>query len=201
MTMFSLFLRLADPSRISAFRKRLLFAHSATCGEMLKVTHRADIFVHGADRANIRIGRAATIDGTVEVYEKGVLAIGDFFFLGRSRVFCSSSIEIGSHVLVSDGVAIMDSDLHPSSAEGRRRVAHIWADGRFPNVYEGIESAPVKICDDVWIGFGACVLKGVTVGQGAIVGAGSVVTKDVPPWTVVAGNPARIIRELGENER
>jgi galactoside O-acetyltransferase len=60
---------------------------------------------------------------------------------------------------------------------------------------------PVKIEDKVWIGFNSIILKGVTVGEGAIVGAGSVVTKDVPPYTIVAGNPARIIRELTPEER
>ena len=60
---------------------------------------------------------------------------------------------------------------------------------------------PVLICDDVLIGCMAVILKGVTIGEGAIVGAGSVVTKDVPPWTIVAGNPARVIREIPEDER
>jgi acetyltransferase-like isoleucine patch superfamily enzyme len=57
------------------------------------------------------------------------------------------------------------------------------------------------ISDFVWIGANVIILKGVTIGEGAIVGAGSVVTKDVPPYTIVAGNPARIIREIPENER
>jgi acetyltransferase-like isoleucine patch superfamily enzyme len=59
----------------------------------------------------------------------------------------------------------------------------------------------VYIDDDVWIGAMSIILKGVTIGEGAIVGAGSVVTKDVPPWAIVAGNPAKIIREIGINER
>lgn len=64
-----------------------------------------------------------------------------------------------------------------------------------------VKICPVKICNKVWIGFNSIILKGVTIGEGSIVGAGSVVTKDVPPWTIVAGNPARIIREIPENER
>ncbi|MCZ8192279.1 MAG: DapH/DapD/GlmU-related protein, partial [Microcystis sp. LE19-338.1B] len=59
-----------------------------------------------------------------------------------------------------------------------------------------IQSAPVVIEDHVWIGFNVGILKGVTIGKGAIIGAGSVVTKDVEPFTVVAGNPAKIIKRL-----
>jgi galactoside O-acetyltransferase len=61
-----------------------------------------------------------------------------------------------------------------------------------------VKIQPVKICDHAWIGFNSILLKGVTVGEGAIVAAGSVVTKDVPPFTIVGGNPARVIRNLEE---
>ena len=60
---------------------------------------------------------------------------------------------------------------------------------------------PIKICDKVWIGFNSIILSGVTVGEGAVAAAGSVVTKDVPSWTIVGGNPAKIIREIPVNER
>ena len=56
--------------------------------------------------------------------------------------------------------------------------------------------APIKICDNAWIGMNAIILKGVEIGEGAIVGAGSVVTKNVEPWTMVAGNPARVVKRL-----
>lgn len=59
-----------------------------------------------------------------------------------------------------------------------------------------VKTAPIHINEKVWIGMNAIILKGVTIGEGAIVGAGSVVTKDVPPWTVVAGNPARVVKKL-----
>jgi len=64
-----------------------------------------------------------------------------------------------------------------------------------------VATAPVKISNKAWIGVRAIVLKGVTIGEGAVVGAGSIVTSDVPPWTIVAGNPARIIRPLTDEER
>ncbi len=62
--------------------------------------------------------------------------------------------------------------------------------------WDDIAIKPVHVCSRVWIGFNAIVLKGVTLGEGCVVGAGAVVTKDVPPYTVVAGNPARIIKQL-----
>ena len=95
----------------------------------------------------------------------------------------------------------MDSDLHPLSAKRRFEDAKNFADGVFPDVYNNIPNAPVKIEDAVWIGVNCTILKGVTIGEGSVVGAGSVVTKNVPPWTIVAGNPARIIREIPEDER
>jgi galactoside O-acetyltransferase len=59
-----------------------------------------------------------------------------------------------------------------------------------------VATAPIRICDSAWLGFDVVVLKGVTIGEGAIVGARSVVTKDVPPWTIAAGNPARVVKEI-----
>lgn len=66
----------------------------------------------------------------------------------------------------------------------------------FSKDWSTVKSAPVKICNKVWIGFNAIILKGVTIGEGAIVAAGAVVTKDVPAWTVVAGNPATIVKKI-----
>ena len=59
-----------------------------------------------------------------------------------------------------------------------------------------VKSAPIHICSKVWIGTGVKILKGVTVGEEAVIGAGSVVTKDVEAWTVVGGNPARVLKRL-----
>lgn len=65
--------------------------------------------------------------------------------------------------------------------------------------WDVVETKPIKICSNAWIGMNCIILKGVTIGEGAIVGAGSVVTKDVPAWTVVGGNPATVIKELNGN--
>ncbi|MFD0830617.1 acyltransferase [Mucilaginibacter boryungensis] len=62
--------------------------------------------------------------------------------------------------------------------------------------WDVVKTKPIKICSDAWIGMNCIILKGVTIGEGAIVAAGSVVTKDVPAWTVVAGNPAKVVKTL-----
>jgi acetyltransferase-like isoleucine patch superfamily enzyme len=115
------------------------------------------------------------------------LVIGDDTFIGHGCGFnVGRSIRIGRHCLLATGVHVFDMDGHPLDAACRR-------DGE-PTPPETI--TPVVIGDDVWIGNGAVVLKGVTVGDRAIVAARAVVTQDVPPDTVVAGNPARVIKIL-----
>jgi len=72
---------------------------------------------------------------------------------------------------------------------------HTFSRTDIPMSEQGFEpTRPITICDDVWIGVRAMFLPGVTVGRGAIIGAGAVVTKDVPEWAIVAGNPARVVR-------
>ena len=199
--MIRLALKALDPLRLMALHRTLQFRASAICGEGFRATGRATIFPHQALRDAISFGAHACIDGTVEVYDRGRLTIGDHFFLGRSRIYCAHRITIGNYVLISDNVAIMDSDLHPLKASARRTAAKQWSMGRFPDVYDGGVGGGITIEDDVWIGFGACLLKGITIGQGAVIGAGAVVTADVQPWQIVAGSPARVIRELTEDER
>jgi acetyltransferase-like isoleucine patch superfamily enzyme len=115
------------------------------------------------------------------------LVVGDGTFIGHQCAFhVASSIRIGSHCLLAGGVRVYDMDGHPLDAD-RRRAGE-------PTPPEGI--APVAIGDDVWIGAGSLVLKGVTISDRVVVAAGSVVTKDVPPDVVVAGNPARIVKHL-----
>ncbi len=115
------------------------------------------------------------------------LIVGDGTFIGHDcGLNVGRSVRIGRHCLLATGVLIYDLDGHPTDAV-RRRAGE-------PTPPEAI--APVAIGDDVWIGFGAVILKGVTIGDRAIVAAQSVVTKDVPADTIVAGNPARPVKEL-----
>lgn len=124
----------------------------------------------------------------------GQVKIGERCFIGKSLLVCHRSISIADDVIISWDVTIVDHDSH--SLDWRQRASDItnWASGR--KDWTDVTIRPVVIETKAWIGFGAKVLKGVTIGEGAVVGAGSVVTRDVPPYTVVAGNPAREIRRL-----
>jgi acetyltransferase-like isoleucine patch superfamily enzyme len=172
-----------------------------TATNCLGVVHcgaNAMVFNHGKREA-IRLGNGVIVDGTLECYEQGQLVVDDFSYIGRSRVFAAASVFIGKGVLISDFCLIFDSNLHPMSASRRYNDNRGMHRGIFPDVYSGIASAPVHISDHVWIG-GLCVIgKGVTIGEGAIIGAGSVVVKDVAPYTLVAGNPARVIKEIARD--
>ena len=113
-----------------------------------------------------------------------VIDIGeDCGFTGTTLV-AADRVAIGDRVQVGGNASIVDFDFHPLRPEARAA-----------NFNDGA-AAPIVIEDDVFVGMEALILKGVTVGHGAVVGAGAVVTQDVPPRTVVAGNPATVVREL-----
>ena len=103
-------------------------------------------------------------------------------------------------MLIAHNVTVLDSLTHPLGARARHaHFEHIITRGHPAQV--DLDERPVELGDDVWIGCMSVVLRGVSLGQGVIVGAGSVVTESIPPWTIVAGNPARVIRELSADER
>jgi acetyltransferase-like isoleucine patch superfamily enzyme len=123
--------------------------------------------------------------------------VGDFTLLNGALVMAEERIEIGSHCLISWNVGIADSDFHPLAPAQRIIDAHAIAPffkDRPPR--PEIRTAPVIICDNVWIGMNAVILKGVTIGENSVVAAGAVVTKSVPANVVVAGNPAVITKQL-----
>jgi len=115
------------------------------------------------------------------------ISIGDRTFVGHNCAFVAGSrIDIGNDCLIASGVRIADQDGHPIDAN-RRRAGE-------PTPQDRIH--PIRIGNDVWIGAGAVILKGVTLGDRSIVAGHAVVTRDVAPDTIVAGNPARVVQEL-----
>jgi acetyltransferase-like isoleucine patch superfamily enzyme len=146
----------------------------------------------------VRLGRGASAYGGTmfDVGPKGQVEVGEFTLLNGVRIICEGHVEIGSHCLISWNTVLMDSYRVPTSAEDRRRCLQLFARQTARKWTCQAPARPVRLENNVWIGFGSCVLPGVTIGEGSVVGARSVVAEDVPPYTVVAGNPARIIRHL-----
>lgn len=122
-------------------------------------------------------------DGTALRSHEGTLRVGDKTVFGRNTIVNSYlDVEIGPGALISDFVYIGDFD-------------HRTDDVKLPIKDQGIVKAPVRIGAGCWLGVKATVLRGCSVGDGAVVGANSVVTRDVPPYAVVAGVPARVIAD------
>ncbi|MEO5721854.1 MAG: acyltransferase [Chthoniobacterales bacterium] len=131
---------------------------------------------------------------------KGSCSIGDFTLVNGALIMAEERITIGSHCLISWNVGLADSDFHPLEAAQRRLDAQALAPyfkDRPPR--PALRTAPVVICDNVWIGMNAVVLKGVTIGENSVIAAGAIVSKNVPANVVVAGNPGVIVRELQAN--
>ena len=130
-----------------------------------------------------------------DVGPAGRVTLGRCCLVTAAVIFCDLSVEVGDHCLISWSVVIMDSYRLPTNPRRRRAaLRNLPEDRRLPD--DPAAARPVRIGDNVWIGFDSVVLPGVSIGDGAVVGCRSVVAEDVPPYTVVGGNPARVIRSL-----
>jgi len=148
---------------------------------------------------------AVCIGNDVSVYSgcsfsiglNGFCSVGDFSLLNGALIMADEEIVIGKHCLISWNVGLADSDFHPVEPALRMQDS-IALSAYYPNKppRPRIETRPIRIGDNVWIGMNSVVLKGVTIGDNSIVAAGSIVTHDVPPNTMVAGNPARVVKAI-----
>lgn len=137
---------------------------------------------------NVTLSGITTIVGS-KMADQPVLEIGSNSYVGyQTTIVTGQGVHIGAHVLIAGRVFLAGDDGHPADPLARRQ--------NLPPAGEAVQE--IWIEDDAWIGECACVLKGVRIGTGAIVGAHAVVTKNVPPYSVVAGNPARIVKRLTE---
>lgn len=172
-------------NRINLRRKHVDYDRS------LRIHGRIGIY----GRGHIRIGKNVLINSresanpgmggnprTVFSVPTGELEIGDDVGMSGVSILCADRVTIGNHVLLGGGVRIMDSDAHSLDYEKRGKGA-----------LDVPVTRPVEIGDDVFVGAHAMILKGVIIGSKAIIGAGSVVTHNVPDGEIWAGNPARKI--------
>ena len=162
-------------------------APSSSVINVTKIRHGRGCFV--------TVGEQCWIDAKILFDRPGAsICIGSRVFIGPSALIAAEKITIGDDVLISWGVVIVDHDSHSTDYKYRRDDVVAWQNGR--KDWAHVPIAPVHIGSKVWIGFGASILRGIHVGDGAVIAANSVVTKDVPPWTIVAVNPARVIKTL-----
>lgn len=150
------------------------------------------------NKMKLQIGDRFICDGILDTLGgKGSIDIGDSVYIGPNTRICSyKKIIIGNHVLVSHNCNIFDSNSHPTNYLERRVDYLNIIDNGCGNENEEVDCGEVIIGDDVWIGANSCIMKGVKIGTRSIVAAGSIVTKDVPSDVIVAGNPAKIIKNL-----
>ncbi|EKY6592950.1 acyltransferase, partial [Escherichia coli] len=147
-------------------------AKGLRCGKNVKIS----LPHNGCD---VNIGDNVLLYDNVCMYldaDNVEISIGDNTYINRrTEICCQSSVKIGSGCAISWDVSITDSDYHSACGKNKTKA--------------------IVIGNNVWIGCKSVILKGVKIGEGAIIASGSIVTKDVPPRTLVAGNPARVIKE------
>lgn len=125
----------------------------------------------------------------ITTWQEGAsIEIGSNFAMTGGNVCAAERIIIGNNVTVGANTTIADTDFHPLDSKQRRSLS------------SGGRAEPIIIEDDVFIGMNCLILKGVRIGRGSVIGAGSVVANDVPPQVVASGNPARVLRELSREE-
>jgi acetyltransferase-like isoleucine patch superfamily enzyme len=146
-------------------------------------------------RERVQIGRFCNLGVSIHCDGNGSVTIGDYVYFNSGGVIRTAhGLTIGSHCLFGPGVIITDTDSHPLSRAERHKQAQEIPQGRTnPSEARG---APIRIGNDVWVCMDALIFGGVTIGDGAIVAARSVVTADVAPMTIVGGCPARVIGQV-----
>jgi len=188
--------------KIMFYYKFYLFKRNAKIGKNIVLGRNSSISISdGSVKGNIVIGDNVMMFGRLKSENGGQIIICENTSI-RFNTFIGASqlIEIGKNVIISNDVTIMDNNNHPVHPLDRLvLVKSGWSTDFWKWKYS--ISSKIKICDNVWVGQFARILKGVTIGENAIVAASAVVTKDVPPNSIVAGNPGRIVKTNIQNTK
>lgn len=149
---------------------------------------------NGATFSNIKIDSNSRVFGTLVCCSKGTITIGKFSQVGQNSSLRSvNRISVGSYTAIADNVIVCDNNNHPVNPLDRHIMQQTLS-GSFERSWLNSDNAPITIGDDCWIGQYVRICKGVSIGNGSVVAANSVVTKDVPANCIVAGNPARVVK-------
>ena len=190
-------MRLASKIK-SFFTNRVLFNRRRCVVDVGTMIHPCASIVNLVrSRLAIKIGSYSHVKAEIlTMAHGGEITIGDYCYIGEgTKIWSGVKVAIGNRVLIAHNVNIFDNDTHPIDPKQRHeQFKNIITSGHPTSI--NLFDEPITICDDVWIGAMVTVLKGVCIGKGAIVGAGSIVVDDVPEYTIVVGNPARIVRKI-----
>ncbi len=159
---------------------------------------QAEVINLQRNKEKIKVGNNTHIRGSLLIFGYGgKISIGHNSYIGfGTQIWSAEEISIGNSVLISHNCNIIDTNTHEEDYLERQKSFLNMLEYGHPKEKQNVRSAPIIINDHVWISFNVTILKGVTIGKGAIVAASSVVTKDVPEFVLVAGNPARIIKTI-----
>jgi acetyltransferase-like isoleucine patch superfamily enzyme len=133
--------------------------------------------------------------------EAGKIRVGEFSILNGTTLICSDTISIGNFVMLAWGSVVIDNFLCADLTPGERGRILELTSGSLEREMPFSGSAPVIIEDNVWVGFDAVILPGTTIGRGSVIGSRCVVSGNIPPYSVVVGNPGRIIKTLEQTDR
>ena len=183
------------------FKKKIIrnttqFKKVAFIDKKLKIIDK--VIINNKKKSQIKISKNVTIvNAKIFAFNLGKIIIGKYSYIGKdTQIDSCVKVEIGNYCMISNNVLIQDHNSHPVNKLDRRKQL-IKLQDRPTNVYEA-ETKKIIIGDDVWIGTDSTILKGVTIGNGSIIAARAVVTKNVPPNSIAAGNPAIIVKKINQ---
>lgn len=179
--------------------KRYVFQKNAQIGSNFACGRWSRCVNSSGDRTRIQIGDHCEINGKLRCSRTGRLSIGEYSIVNEETVIgAEEEVTIGDHAIISHHVTIFDNNNHPTDPDMRIKLCE---SGFYSSLWDWDQSthSPVHIERNVWVGQYATILKGVTIGEGAIIAAGAIVTKDVPPYSIAAGNPAKIVKRCDKS--
>jgi acetyltransferase-like isoleucine patch superfamily enzyme len=150
--------------------------------------------------SSITVGEHGEMLGQLSVDPNASIKIGDYVEIQMHTVIqAMEKIEIGNYCKIASDVFIQDNNSHSTDPDDRREELIDHMKNGTPLNRKNVGHAPIIIEDDVFIGRRAMIYKGVHIGQGAVIAAGAVVTKDIPPYSLAAGNPAQVVKTYKKN--
>lgn len=164
------------------FLLRLIYRNRFHCPNLSMIGRNCGIHIFSGGRIHCR--ERIIVNDDVMLYAKGQINIGDRFCINRySRIVAHEKITIGSHVTIGQMVSILDHDHQYRMDDGQLKL-------------DGYQTAPIELGSNIWIGDKVTILKGVNIGNNVVIGAHTLVHKDVPSNVVIGGNPFKVLKKL-----